>query len=103
MQSLTQTLTKTLESLEKLSPADQQTSANLPTPQLASILERFTIALEAFQQIASTGDATAIVEVVERLTLVLQPLLQQIAITSKAEKNAEEGRNHVIDTSPKPN
>ena len=87
LQSLTQTLTKTLESLEKLSPADQQPSANLPTPQLASILERFTIALEAFQQIASTGDANAIVEVVERLTLALQPPLQQIAITSKTEES----------------
>lgn len=87
LQSLTQTLTKTLESLEKLSPADQQTSANLPTPQLASILERFTIALEAFQQIASTGDANAIVEVVERLTLALQPPLQQIAITNKTEES----------------
>ena len=87
LQSLTQTLTKTLESLEKLSPADQQPSANLPTPQLASILERFTIALEAFQQIASTGDANAIVEVVEKLTLALQPPLQQIAITSKTEES----------------
>ena len=103
LQSLTQTLTKTLESLEKLSPADQQTSANLPTLQLASILERFTIALEAFQHIASTGDANAIVEVVERLTLALQSPLQQIAITSKTEENAEEGRNHGIDASPKPN
>ncbi|MYA69411.1 hypothetical protein F4141_13385 [Candidatus Poribacteria bacterium] len=90
LQSLTQTLTKTLESLEKLSPADQQTSANLPTPQLTSILERFTIALEAFQQIASTGDANAIVEVVERLTLALQPPLQQIAITSKTEESNNE-------------
>lgn len=103
LQSLTDTLTKTLESLEKLSPADQQTSANLPTPQLASVLERLTIALEAIQQIASTGDANAIVEVAERLTLALQPPLQQIAITSKTEENAEEDRDHVIDTSPKPN
>lgn len=97
LQSLTDTLTKTLESLEKLAPADQQPSADLPTPQLESVLERFTIALEAFQQITSTGDANAIVEVVERLTLALQPPPQQIAIAAKTEENAEEGRE---DTPP---
>ncbi|MDE0399215.1 MAG: hypothetical protein OXL96_15575 [Candidatus Poribacteria bacterium] len=51
---------------------------------------RFQGATEAFQHIASTGDANAIVEVVERLTLALQPPLQQIAIASKTEENADE-------------
>ena len=90
LQALTASLTNTLESLEKLSPTDQQASPNLLTPQLTSVLERFTVALEAFQQIASTGEANAIVEVVERLTLALQPPLQQIAITSKTEENDDE-------------
>lgn len=103
LQSLTESLTRTLESLEKLSPADQQTSADLPTPQLASVLERFTIALEAFQQIAGNGDTNAIVEVVERLTLALQPPPQQIAITAETKENAEEDRDLVTTTSPKPN
>ena len=90
--SLTQTLTKTLESLEKLAPADQKPSANLPTPQLASILERFTIALEAFQQIAYSGDANAIVKVMEKFTLAMQPSSQQNAITGEIEEKDEENR-----------
>ena len=92
LQSLTDTLTKTLESLEKLSPTDQQASTDLPTPQLASILERFTIALEAFQQIASGGDPNAIVQVVEKFTLAMQPPPQQNAIAGETEENAEENR-----------
>ena len=91
LQCLTQSLTKTVESLEKLSPTDQQASINLPTPQLASVLERFTIALEAFQQIAGNSDTNAIVEVVEKLTLALQPPPQQIEITDETEKNAADG------------
>ena len=90
LQSLTDTLTKTLESLEKLSPADQQASGNLYTPQLAGILERFTVALEAFQQIASTGDANALVEVMEKFVLTMQPPPQQNAITGETEENAHE-------------
>ena len=93
LQSLTQSLTKTLESLEKLSPTDQQASVNvLSAPQLPSILERFTVVLEAFQQIASTGDPNAIVQVMEKITLALQPSPQQNAITGETEENTEENR-----------
>lgn len=93
LQSLTQSLTKTLESLEKLSPTDQQASVNvLSAPQLPSILERFTVALEAFQQIASTGDPNAIVQVMEKFTLAMQPPSQQNAITGETEENTEENR-----------
>ena len=92
LQSLTDTLTKTLESLEKLSPTDQQASMNLSTPQLPSILERFTVALEAFQQIASSGDPNAIVQVMEKFTLAMQPSSQPNAITGETEENAEESR-----------
>lgn len=93
LQSLTQSLTKTLESLEKLSPTDQKPSTNLPTPQLASILERFTIALEAFQQIAYSRDPNAIVEVMEKFTLAMQPPAQQNAITGETEEKDEENRS----------
>ena len=100
LQSLTESLTKTLESLEKLAPADQQTSVNiLSAPQLPSILERFTVALEAFQQIASSGDGNAIAEVMEKFTLAMQPLPEQNAITGET----EESRDHGTDISPKPN
>ena len=92
LQSLTQSLTKTLESLEKLSPTDQKPSTNLPMPQLASILERFTIALEAFQQIAYSGDPNAIVEIMEKFTLAMQPPAQQNAITGETEEKDEENR-----------
>ena len=60
--------------------------------QLPSLLERFTIALEAFQQIASGGDPNAIVEVVEKFTLAMQSSSQQNAITGETEENAEENR-----------
>ncbi len=97
LQSLTQSLTKTLESLEKLSPTDQQASMNLSTPQLPSVLERFTVALEAFQQIAYSGDPNALVDVMEKFTLAMQPPSQQNAITGETEENAEESRE---DTPP---
>ena len=99
LQALTASLTQTLESLEKLSPTDQQASPNLLTPQLASLLERFTVALEAFQQIASTGDANAIVEVVERLTLALQPLPEQLAIIDNTEENTPRDKTQTANAS----
>ncbi len=90
LQSLTQSLTKTLESLEKLSPADQQAFANvLPAPQLPSVLKQFTVALEAFQQIASGGDPNAIVQVMEKFTLAMQPPSQQNVITGETEEIQE--------------
>ena len=98
LQALTASLTQTLESLEKLSPTDQQASPNLLTPQLAGLLERFTVALEAFQQIASTGDANAIVEVVERLTLALQPLPEQLAIIDNTEENTPRDKKQTANT-----
>ena len=103
LQSLTQSLTKTLESLEQLSPTDQHAAMNVSTPQLQSVLERFTIALEAFQQIKFNGDPNALIEVMEKSARMIQPPPQQNTITGETAENAEEGRDHVIDTSPKPN
>ncbi len=93
LQVLTESLTRTLESLEKLSPTDQQASPNLLTPQLAGLLERFTVALEAFQKIAHSSDTNTIVEVVERLTLALQPLPEQLAIVDNTEENTPHDKN----------
>ena len=89
LQSLTQSLTKTLESLEKLSPTDQQAAMNLSTPQLPSVLERFTVALEAFQQIVYSGNPNAIVEIMEKFTLAMQLPPQQNAITGEIEEKPE--------------
>ena len=94
LQALTQSLTKTLESLEKLSPTDQQASMNVSTPLPPSLLERFTVALEAFQQIAYSGDPNMIVEIMEKFALAMQPPSQQNAITGEVEENAAEGREH---------
>ena len=99
LQSLTQSLTTTVESLEKLSPTDPQASVNLSTPQLPALLERLTIALEAFQQIAHSDDTNLIVKVVERLTLALQPLPEQLAITHKTEENTQHDRKQTVDES----
>lgn len=92
-----------MESLEKLSPTDPQASLNVPTPQLATLLERFTIALEAFQRIAHSDDTDLIVKVVERLTLALQPPSEQLAITHKTphktNENAQHDRNQTVDES----
>ena len=89
LRSLTQSLIKTVESLEKLSPTDQQAAMNVSTPQLPSVLERFTVALEAFQQIAYSGKPNAIVEIMEKFTLAMQPPSQQNAITGETEENRE--------------
>ena len=94
LQSLTQSLTKTLESLEKLSPTDQQASMNVSTPLPPSLLERFTVALEVFQQIAYSGDPNMIVEIMEKFALAMQPPSQQNALTGEVEENAAEGREH---------
>ncbi len=99
LQSLTQSLTKTLENLEKLSPTDQQASMNLSTP-LLSVLERFTVALEALLQITYSGNPNAIVEIMEKFALTMQPPSQQNAITSGTEENAEEGSEHTLPTPP---
>ena len=81
---------------------DQQVSENLYTPQLAGILERFTVALEACQQIASSGDANALVEVMEKFTLAMLPSPQQNAITGETEENAYETATNNETPSHKP-
>lgn len=97
LQVLTESLTKTLESLEKLSPTDPQASPNVITPQITALLERFTVALEAFQQIAHSNDTNAIVEIVERLTLALQPLPEQLAIVDNTEESTADDKNQTAD------
>ena len=98
LQSLTQSLTKTVESLEKLSPTEQQAAMNVSIPQLPSVLERFTVALETFQQIAYSGDPNAIVEIMEKFTLAMQPPSQQNAITGETEEKPEENTEHTPPT-----
>ncbi|MDE0423891.1 MAG: hypothetical protein OXN25_03360 [Candidatus Poribacteria bacterium] len=84
-QALTQSQTKTLESLEKLSPSAQPVQGTMATPQLAGILERLTVALEGLQQPTHIADANALVEVLGKLAIAHQPPPEQKAITGETD------------------
>lgn len=88
-QALTQSLTKTLESLEKLSPSEQPVQANMTTPQLAEILERLTVALEGLQQPMYAADTNALLEVLGKIAIVHQLPPGQKAITGETEHSTE--------------
>lgn len=71
-QALTDSLVKTLERLEKLLAVERQ-MADLSVPEFMAVLERLTLALETpGQRIALSGDTDALIEGLERLTLVLK-------------------------------
>lgn len=73
LQILTNSLTKTVESLQKLSAIEKQVAANLSVPQFMMVLERLTLALEApGQGIALPGDTDSLIEGLERLVLALK-------------------------------
>lgn len=80
LQMLTNSLTKTLESLQKLSAVEQQSPVNLSGPQLVAVLERLTLALDAPEQLALSGDTDALVAVLEQLTLALKSSGQKALI-----------------------
>lgn len=72
MQSLTHSLVKTLESLQKLSAVERQT-ADVSVPKVMAVLERLTLALETpGRRLALSGDTDALIEGLERLTLALK-------------------------------
>lgn len=84
-QSLTHSLTKTLESLEKLSGVEERVAMDLSTPQFMAVLERLTVALETPEQrIALSGDTDALIGGLERLTLALKSSGQK-ALASEVE------------------
>ena len=71
-QLLTNSLTKTVESLRKLSEVEEPTPSHLPPPQLVAVLERLTVALKAPGQLELSGDTQELVGVLEGLTLALK-------------------------------
>ena len=71
-QMLTNALTKTLESLRKLSAVEQPMPVSLSGPQLVGVLERLTLALNAPEQLELGGEAKELVAVLEGLTLALK-------------------------------
>ena len=72
IQMLTNSLTKTLESLRKLSAVDEPMPRSLSGHQLVGVLERLTLALGAPEKKQLGGDAKELVGVLERLTLALK-------------------------------
>lgn len=51
---------------------EEEAPANLSAPQLVAVLERLTLALDAPEQLALSGDTDALVSVLEQLTLALK-------------------------------
>ena len=72
LQLLTNSLTKTVESLRKLSAVEEPMPVNLSGPQLVAVLERLTLALKAPEQISIGGETVELVGVLEQLTLALK-------------------------------
>ena len=84
LQILTNALTKTVESLQKVSAVEAQAPVDLSAPRLVAVLERLTIALGAPEQLELTGDTDAFVDGLERLVLTLKSSDHK-AIAAKAE------------------
>ena len=75
--ALTNSLVKTLESLNKLSAAEPRVPVELSGSQLVGVLERLTLALQTPGQEVLSGDKEALVGVLERLTFALKAPEQQ--------------------------
>ena len=85
VQSLTDSLIKTVEALQKLSAVEQQVvPPNDSRTQLVAVLERLTLALDTPEQFALGGDTEPLVEILERLTGALKSSDHK-AITDKTE------------------
>ena len=84
-QMLTNALTKTLESLRKLSAVEQPMPVSLSGPQLVGVLERLTLALNAPEQLELGGEVKELVAILERLALALKaPQRESTGIGVKA-------------------
>lgn len=90
LQVLTNSLTGTLESLQKMSVVEEQAPANLSAPQLVGVLERLTLALDAPGQLAISGDTNALVTVLEQLTLALNAAREPKALGDGTEASVQE-------------
>ena len=95
LQLLTNSLTKTMESLRRLSAAEHSMPVNLSGTQIVGVLERLTLALKAPGKQMIGGEAEELVSVLERLTLALKAPEQRAigngAKSLPAEEAAEAG------------
>ena len=71
-QLLTNSLTKTMEGLRKLSAVEEPTPASLSGSQLVGVLERLTVALKAPEQLALSEDTQELAGLLEGLALALK-------------------------------
>lgn len=78
LQLLTNSLTKTMESLRRLSVAEQPIPVNLSGTQIVGVLERLTLALQTPEQKMLGGEAEELLSVLERLTLALKAPGQKV-------------------------
>ena len=90
LQMLTNSLTKTLESLKKVSAVTEQDSTHLSAPQLVAVLERLTFALDAPEQLALSGDKDVLVAVLEQLALTLKTSGQPKALGEGTEVSGQD-------------
>lgn len=72
LQILTNSLTKTIESLQKLSAVESQAPIDLSAPRLVAVLERLTLALGTAEPLELTGDTHSLIEGLERLVFALK-------------------------------
>ena len=73
LQILTNSLTKTVESLQKVSTVEKQVAVDASVPKVMAVLERLTLALETpGQRIALPGNTDSLIEGLEQLTLALK-------------------------------
>lgn len=84
VQSLTDSLIKTVEALQELSVIEQQLPPNDSRTQLVAVLERLTLALDTPEQFALGGDTDALVQGLEQLTGALKAS-EHKAITDKTQ------------------
>ena len=86
---LTNTLTTTIESLQKMAAVPETESVHISTPQLVTVLERLTLALDAPEQLALSGDSEAFISVLEQLSSALKNSTQK-ALTGDSEEDIQD-------------
>ena len=91
MQALTTALTKTVESMRKVSATERGKSASLSAPQLVAVLERLTLALKTPDQQEIGSDSAKLAAVLEQLQLALIPSQKEADGTKALPTEANSG------------
>ncbi|MCG9126023.1 hypothetical protein JT359_00340 [Candidatus Poribacteria bacterium] len=86
---LTNTLTTTIASLQKMTAVQETESIPVSTPQLVAVLERLTLALDVPEQLALIGDSEAFISVLEQLSSTLKNSTQK-ALTVDSDEDIQD-------------